>query len=498
MKKIVQLFENICENKYFPILFLLVSIFFLSIFSWSTSPLFTHDGMDSAVFKTMGQALLKGKVLYKDIFDHKGPILYFIDALGQWLIPGRMGIFLLQVSALSIASLYMFKTSKLFLKPSLAFICLLLALLFFGGHIQEGNQCEEWMMYAICISFYYVCSYLVERSEQNHPLYYSLIYGLCFGFSFFIRPNDAVAWVGGIILGITLWLFYRRKYKNAILNILCFWGGFLIIAIPILIYFGSNDAISDLWYGLVEFNRGYSGGVFHLILSCFKKGKLFLILLFVIFIWLLYNTKYEKLLLFITPAFLMAVFLMGSGMFLHYSICLTPFWLLFFTFFFLKSKKTHWTIAVLCVLIHFSEYYRGQFVIKPSVIKWNRTGQQAVYKEAERLFAFVPESEKDSIWNYGLAWEGGVDGGMQSEFSIFCHLGIVQCNKITIGKNEYLENEDLISQHFPKWIIIQQPKKSSWFHREHFTRDSIFITSHYDIIAQSDTTICNLRLYRRQ
>ena len=502
MKKMIELFNKICDNKYFPLVLILIAFLFLSVFSWSTSPFFTHDGMDSAVFKTMGQALLKGKVLYRDIFDHKGPYLYFINAFGQWLIPGRVGIFLLQVVGLSIALLCMFKTSKLFVKPSFAFISLLLSLFILGGHIQEGNQCEEWMMYSICISLYYVCFYFVKKSDLEHPFHYSIVYGLCFGFSFFIRPNDAVAWMGGFMIGVVLWLLYCKKYKNAVLNILCFFAGFLIMAIPVLIYFGCNGALSDLWYGLIGFNQEYSGGIKRLLLSSCSigGGKMVWFLLLAIFVWLLYDTKYTKLLLVMFPACFMAIFLTGTNLFLHYFICITPFWLIFFTFFFLKSQKTYWTIAVFCLLIQLFDNYKGKFTaIGETAISWHRTGHLAVYEQAEHLFACVPESEIDSIWNNSLRWEWKEDvNADQSEFSVFCHYGIVPCNKITAGKNEQLANEDMVSKNRPKWIISHQHEDASSPYKKNEIEDSLFIASHYDIVAKSDTSVCKLILYKRR
>ena len=36
---------------------------------------------DNAVFYLMGRARLQGKVLYRDMFDHKTPYVYFINAL---------------------------------------------------------------------------------------------------------------------------------------------------------------------------------------------------------------------------------------------------------------------------------------------------------------------------------------------------------------------------------------------------------------------------------
>lgn len=498
MRRIVILFEKACDSKYVPCFLVLIAFLFLSLFSWSTSPFFINDGSDSAVFKTMGQALLKGKVIYRDIFDHKGPYLYFINALGQWLISGRVGIFLLQLVAFSIALWYMFRTARLFLKSSSALICLLLALFFYGGHILEGNQCEEWMMYTFCVALYYVSVYFVKGNGQNHPPRYSLVYGLCFGFSFFIRPNDAVAWMGGIMSGVVLWLFINKKYKNLLQNILYFFCGFSVMSLPVLIYFGHQGAIPDMWYGLIGFNQEYSGGIISLAKSCFSGEKMYLLLLLVLFVWLVYDTEYEKILFAITPAFLLAVFFMGRMFYQHYYICFTPFISLFSSFFFLKSRKTYWTIAVFCVVLHFSTYYKGDYSLRPSMMKWNKTGQQAVYDQAKRLFSLIPESQKDSIWNYNLHWEVNIYEKWQSEFSIFCHNGIVPCNKITIGTNDRLESEDLISKHRPLWILFQRSEETSWYERKKPKEDSLFLASHYDVIAQTDTTICNLLLYKRR
>ena len=47
-----------------------------------TSPLFVlNDWMDANIFFTMGKSMLSGKVLYRDVVDHKGPGLYLLYAL---------------------------------------------------------------------------------------------------------------------------------------------------------------------------------------------------------------------------------------------------------------------------------------------------------------------------------------------------------------------------------------------------------------------------------
>ena len=72
---------------------------FVFLFSCTTSPLYEHHPFwfygDSGVFQEIGVCLLQGGTPYVDLFDHKGPVLWFIQALGKW-INSQWGILLLQ------------------------------------------------------------------------------------------------------------------------------------------------------------------------------------------------------------------------------------------------------------------------------------------------------------------------------------------------------------------------------------------------------------------
>ena len=77
-------------------LFFVSSVIFLVIFSWSTSPLFKFTGYDSNVFKAMGRFMADGLVPYKDYFDHKGPVVVFIEWIGYGLAKSDYTLILLQ------------------------------------------------------------------------------------------------------------------------------------------------------------------------------------------------------------------------------------------------------------------------------------------------------------------------------------------------------------------------------------------------------------------
>ena len=69
-----------------------------------TSPLYAfHDWTDANTYLTMGRGLLAGAVPYRDLFDHKGPLLYAVYALGAALDPGGFaGVFCLQCLSLAL------------------------------------------------------------------------------------------------------------------------------------------------------------------------------------------------------------------------------------------------------------------------------------------------------------------------------------------------------------------------------------------------------------
>ena len=57
----------------------IVSFITLLLFAISVSPISLFEGYDSCVFKQMGLAILQGKTPYVDLFDHKGPLIYFYN-----------------------------------------------------------------------------------------------------------------------------------------------------------------------------------------------------------------------------------------------------------------------------------------------------------------------------------------------------------------------------------------------------------------------------------
>ena len=63
--------------------FFLVSFLFVTLFSRATSFLYVFEGADPSIFKQMGLAVLKGKLLYIDYFDNKDSPTHLLE--NRWI-----------------------------------------------------------------------------------------------------------------------------------------------------------------------------------------------------------------------------------------------------------------------------------------------------------------------------------------------------------------------------------------------------------------------------
>ncbi len=63
------------------------------------SPAIEHTpGRDAGVFLYVGSQILEGKVPYRDVWDHKQPLIFFINAAGLALSGGSLwGVWLAEV-----------------------------------------------------------------------------------------------------------------------------------------------------------------------------------------------------------------------------------------------------------------------------------------------------------------------------------------------------------------------------------------------------------------
>src|SRR5665647_3504232 len=132
----------------FYLFFMYVFAALLLLLCTPNSPLFsTQSWVDPNVYMDVGRALNEGRVLYRDVFDHKGPLFLMIFAVLAPVSKYTLtGLYLLQTVCLGTSLVFLFKTSRLYLSRTASlFICAVFPYFLLVGSIYSdgGGSPEE-------------------------------------------------------------------------------------------------------------------------------------------------------------------------------------------------------------------------------------------------------------------------------------------------------------------------------------------------------------------
>ena len=245
-------------KKIFLELFVLLIILFMTFIVVMQSPLNVFNtpgvsGMDSSVFRSIEMFMSNGLMPYKDLFDHKGPLIYIINYIGQ-LISYNHGVWYIEIITIFVAILFIYKTARLFCNRIFSIITTVISssalLLYFEG----GNLTEEYALPFIAISLYIFIDYLKNNKISIFRL---IICGFSFGAVCMLRINMVSVWFV-FSIAILIKSILEKQYKQLFKFIFWFLTGLFIIALPILVWLGVNDAFHDFIYDYFTFNTIYS------------------------------------------------------------------------------------------------------------------------------------------------------------------------------------------------------------------------------------------------
>ena len=208
---------------------------------------------DSGIFLYVASEMLEGKVLYQQIWDHKPPVVFLINALGLWLSHGSVwGVWILQFLFITVASIL----ALVVLSDALG---LFAASIGIGGSIftlhqvlHGGNYTEE---YAILFQIAVLACFYWGMSRKDR-FWYAILTGGFIALSFFTRQNLISIGIGIILFLILSWLFNRDKYTIKFL----LWTvvGFVGVSGVICLTFIINGTFSEFWDAAFYYNQVYS------------------------------------------------------------------------------------------------------------------------------------------------------------------------------------------------------------------------------------------------
>jgi 4-amino-4-deoxy-L-arabinose transferase-like glycosyltransferase len=223
----MKIMERLEKSKQFWFVIFTTFFFFILRLPSLFEPLWYGD---EGVYQVVGTALNHGKLLYKDVFDNKPPLLYWLYAFlhsAQFSVRFVSLIF----GALSVVVFYLL-SKKLFKSNSISYLTTFIFTLLFGLPVLEGNiaNAENFMLLPIIVSALLIVN-------QKKYFIAGLLLGLAFLFKIVAVFDLSAFVVFYFILNIDS---FKKEVKLTSVIV-----GFLLPFLFVSIYFLSNGTFMD-------------------------------------------------------------------------------------------------------------------------------------------------------------------------------------------------------------------------------------------------------------
>ncbi|MGE5252224.1 MAG: glycosyltransferase family 39 protein [Bacteroidota bacterium] len=230
-------------------------------------PAFLFPDRDSGFFMYSGRQILEGKIPYRDFWDHKGPLIFYIDALGLWLGGNTAAaVWALELVWTSASVLCLFFLLRRVAGDIAAAVGCILLLIGLKTMMAGGNFTED---YGLLLTTLALAGFWLFSSSGR--LAWLLLSGLASAAAFLMLPSRISAGLGIGIYLLAVWVrsrFSRRELGSILIFGLAFTAPVLLYAL----YLAVEGAFADMISALFVFNRMYVGGLQWNLLEGFSRG----------------------------------------------------------------------------------------------------------------------------------------------------------------------------------------------------------------------------------
>jgi len=231
---------------------MLLSALFIGLASKS-SPLYPmNDWVDVNCFFTMGRSILDGMVPYRDLYEQKGPVLYFVFAIiSLFSRESYIGVYLLEVVTYGlflyfsglIAQLYLGKTRIVYL-----LISIVAALLPMSWSFTHGGSVEQHSLFMIAYALYSFLSAMHEKRVLSTKE--AILNGVWAGMMLWIKYTMLGFYLGLALFVLVWYLTTRQSWKQLFLTIGQFLLGIAAVSSVVFLYFAYSGKPSVQHHGL--------------------------------------------------------------------------------------------------------------------------------------------------------------------------------------------------------------------------------------------------------
>ena len=213
---------------------------------------------DSGVFLYSGWRILNGEVPYRDIWDNKPPVIFYINAAGLAISGGsRWGVWLMELISLSCAALIGFKLqNRIFGRlPALLSSCLWSLTLI--SIISGGNYATEYTL-----PMQFACLWLAYESEKKEAYSWrGFLIGVLCGMAFFTKQNTIGIGIA-IILHNLITRLRPASWKKALVDSFLIILGGMTSLVGIVSWIAAQGVTQQFWEAAFVYNFVYSSAGF--------------------------------------------------------------------------------------------------------------------------------------------------------------------------------------------------------------------------------------------
>jgi hypothetical protein len=419
--------QNKLGRKTYILLFIIA---FAVVFTSTYNPLnFRRMNVDSSIYITISQGIIRGQLPYKDFVDNKGPLTFLLSVPGLFF--GRFtGIWITEIILLFITVLFAYKTALFFGNKYKALMGTVFSFIVLLAFFTINAGTEEYSLPFLMISLYLFTKYYFSQ-KQDLSFIELVILGFCFACAVLIRLNMFPLWAGFCMV-VFIETIIKRRFALLGKYIAGFCLGVIIILIPVFFYLKLNG-IMDAFFKQVIFGgaaKGFSGGslketvknIYIVINRNYSFFPLFAGLFLMIAKFRKTNFNYYAG--YTISYFLMVLFLSFSSGDSHYNMVLVPFFIPALAFLVdimdsvfqvIKEKKI---ILVLFLCLVFSEGL-VKYLYDLSKIVFDKSGFQLV-----KAGKMIDENTKPGDKIISLGFNGYIYPFTQRDIaSKYCYQG---------------------------------------------------------------------------
>lgn len=228
------------------IIFIAVTGFLTILICSKSSPLYPiNDWVDANTYLTIGRAMHDGAVPYRDLYEQKGPILYFLHAAAALISDSSFfGVFLIESAACAVFLTVSYRILLNFgISRPLGLIPLISMVIYSSGAFCHGDSAEELCLpllaCSLCMAF--------ETLGRGKPLTFrqwfvsGVLCMVVFWTKFSLMGFYAAFFIAALSFAV------KENVTTAVKGVMWTASGAISVTLPVLLYFAFNGALYELF-----------------------------------------------------------------------------------------------------------------------------------------------------------------------------------------------------------------------------------------------------------